>query len=132
MADHVGARGRRWTNVVVLVASAWALAASMWGWTPETMESGARDLVTNDSLLVGAYALAGTLGFVAVFTALRLPALSKALTALAGLLLLSGFLVLRSVDPVAVLSLGLTGIALLAAAPFMGPMPTPEEEGKHR
>lgn len=43
-----------------------------------------------------------------------------------------GFLSQRQLAPSALVSLGLTAFALLAAAPFLGSMPTPEDEGKRR
>lgn len=103
----------------------------MWGAPAEAVEAGG-ELVANEGWLASAYALAGTCGFLAVLAALRVAWLAKVLTGVAGVLVLSGFFAFRTVTALAALSLGVTGLAFLAAAPFMGPMPTPEDEGRHR
>lgn len=131
MRADVGPRGRHWTNIVVILAAGWSVAAASWGAPPEAVEAGGGS-VAAEGWLTGAYALAGTAGFLAVLVALRVPWLAKGLTAVAGLLVISGFFTFREVTVTAALSLGITAVAFLASAPFMGPMPTPEEEGKHR
>ena len=122
-------RVRRWANVIVLVASAYALAGS-WLSSPEVMVDTGE--VAVDGWLWGVYVGAGLAGFTAVFSAVRWPFLGKVLTALAGLTVLMGFFALRRVTLFAALSLGLTAAAFFLATGFMGAMPTPEEEGKRR
>lgn len=112
--------------MVALVISAYALAAGAWGTGPEAMEEPGG--VVGEGWLGLAYVLAGVAGFAGVFTAPRWPGLGRGLTGLAGLLLLSGLLAMREMTLVAVVSLGITGLALLGAAYWMGPMPTPGEE----
>lgn len=131
MGTDVGPRGRHWTNIVVILAAGWSVAAASWGAPPGAVEAGSGSIAA-EGWLAGAYALAGAGGFLAVLVALRVPWLARGLTAVAGLLVLSGFLALREVTVTAALPLGVTAAAFLASAPFMGPMPTPEEEGKHR
>lgn len=130
-AGVAGARRRRWAVVVVIIASVYAFAAAIW-FPPEVISGGGSREVRSEAWLWAAYALGGVLGLVGVFVALRWPALARGVVAVAGLLVLSGFFALRQITPLALVSLGLTGLALLVAAPFVGPMPTPEEEGKRR
>lgn len=122
---------RRWADVVVIVASMYALLSA--GWAPlELLDSGEGYEVSNSAGLWWVYALGGALGIAALATARRWTGLAKGLAAAGGIAILAGFLMLDRVTVFAALSLGGTGLALLGAAPFVGPMPTPEEEGKSR
>lgn len=120
----------RWTNVVVLVVSVYLLAASVWG-VPELVQGGGGD-VGNTQWLTVAYVVAGLAGIGAMALSLRSAGAGRVLTGIAGLVALSGLVALRQLTPFAVLSIAGSGLALLAAAFFMGPMPTPEQEGLPR
>lgn len=122
---------RRWADIIVIAAAAYAFGAALW-FPPEMISGDGGEAVAFGGWLWTAYALGGAIGLASVFVAIKLPKIARGMVALAGLLVLSGFFALRQVTFVAVLSLGLTGLALLAATPFMGRMPTPEEEGKSR
>lgn len=124
------AKRTRWADVVVLVAGVYAFAGS-WMSSPEAMTGGSGD-VASDSWLWIAYLAGGLGGIAAFFLAIKHPGAARGLAAAAGLVVLSGFAALREVSVLAILSLGLTGLALLAAAPLLGPMPTPEDEGEAR
>lgn len=124
------ARRRRWVNIVVIVAAAYALAAATHASPPESVEGLSRDLVAAQGWLWAAYALGGILGFAAVFSSVRWPRLGRPLALAAGLVVLSGFLTVETFTPLTVLSIGATGVALLAAGAFMGPMPSPQEEAR--
>jgi hypothetical protein len=54
------------------------------------------------------------------------------MVAAGGIAMLSAFGALQEVTLFAALSIGLTGLTLLVGAWFVGPMPTPEDEGKRR
>jgi cytochrome bd-type quinol oxidase subunit 2 len=125
------ARRYRWANVAVLVVSVYLLASSVWS-TPEMVEQGVGSSVFDPRWLVIAYVGAGVAGLLAIAFALKRPGFGKALAAVAGVLILSAFLGMRTATPLALLSIGLSGLVLLGSAPFMGPMPTPEQEGKPR
>ena len=123
---------RRWADVVVIVASLYAFMSSFWA-PLELLTGGAGREVAEQQGLWWSYAIGGVLGLVALFFAHRgKSGIAKVLAALAGLAVLSGFFTLDDLTLFATISMGLTGIALLAAAPFIGPMPSPEEEGKSR
>lgn len=125
------AKRRRWADVLVIVASVYALLSA--GWAPlELLDSGEGYEVADSAGLWWIYALGGALGIAALAASRRWTALAKALSAAGGVVILGGFFTLETVTVFAALSLGLTGLALLAAAPFVGPMPSPEEEGKSR
>jgi hypothetical protein len=125
------AKHYRWTNVVVLVVSVYLLASSVWH-PPEMVEQGVQSPGVYPIWLTVAYVLAGVAGISAVFLSIKRRWLGRALTALAGVLILSGFLAVRNVTPLALISMGVSALALLIASFFMGPMPTPEQEGLRR
>ena len=126
------AKRRRWADVVVIVASLYAFMSSFWA-PLELLTGGEGREVADDQGLWWSYALGGVLGLIALFFAHRgKSGLAKILTAAAGISVLAGFLTLDDLTPFATISIGLTGLGLLAAAPFVGPMPAPEDEGKSR
>ena len=125
------AKRRRWADVVVIVASVYSILSA--GWAPlELLDGGRGTEVAESQGLWWSYALGGALGLIALWVSRRSPALAKGLTAAAGLAVLAGFFTLRDLTPFAAISIGGTGLALLAASFFVGPMPTPEDEGKSR
>lgn len=128
---RAGAQRHRWADVVVIIASVYAFASAIWS-PPELFTGGGGWEVRQEMWLWGAYALGGLIGIAAVFVALRWPDLARVMVAVAGLVVLSGLFALYRVTTLALVSLGLTGLVLLVTAPFMGRMPTPEEEGKRR
>ena len=131
MAGRQQARRYRWTNVVVLIASVYLLASSVWT-TPEVAEQGVSSSVLDPRWLTAAYVLGGLAGITAIGLSLKSRLLGRALVALGGVIVLTGFLAMRQATPLAVLSMGLSALALLGSALFLGPMPTPEDEGKRR
>lgn len=125
------AKHRRWADVVVIVASLYSILSA--GWAPlELLRGGGGSEVGQSQGLWWAYALGGILGLAALAASRRWPPLAKGLAAAGGIAVLAGFFALERLTPFAAFSLGGTGLALLLAAPFVGPMPAPEEEGKHR
>jgi len=131
MVDRGTARRHRWADIVLIVASVYAVLAAMWS-PLELLSGGGGGEVRSSELLWVSYALGGALGLAAVFLARRSAGVAKVLAGLGGLAVLSGFLSLGEITLLALLSLGLTGVAMLVSAPFVGPMPSPEEEGKRR
>ena len=128
MAGRSGTlKRRRWADILALVASAYALSAAAW-FPPELVAGGTNNAVEAPAWLWIAYATAGILGFIGVFAASKSAVLGKVLVAAAGLIMLASFVAMASVTTLAVLSIGGTGLALLIAAAFVGPMPSPREE----
>ena len=133
MSTRIGkAKRRRWADVVVIVASLYSFMSAMWA-PLELLTGGAGREVAETQGLWWSYAVGGVLGLAALFFAHRgMSGIAKGLTAAAGLAVLAGFVTLDDLTLFAALSIGVTGIALLAAAPFVGPMPSPEDEGRSR
>jgi len=129
--DRTRARHFRWANIAVLVVSAYALAASQWGVPEHTLQDPA-SAIRVESWLWLAYLLSGVLGFASVFTSAWRPGLGRVLVGLGGVTALSGLLALSEFTLLAVVSLGVVGATLLSAVFFLGPMPTPEQEGLRR
>ncbi len=129
--SRTAAKRRRWADVVVIVVSLYAFMSSFWA-PLELLTGGEGREVADEQALWWTYALGGLLGFAALALSRRNPALAKGLTAAAGLAVLAGFFTLDNLTPFATVSIGASGLALLAASPFVGPMPSPEEEGKSR
>lgn len=128
LSEH---RRHRWADVVVIVAAMYCIAAATW-FPPEMISGGTSQAVGQESWNWIAYAAGGVLAVVGLFVALKWEIAGKGMVGLAGLVVLAGFLTLDAFTLTAVLSLGLTGVVLLRAAPFVGAMPTPEQEGKAR
>lgn len=124
-------RARRWASIVAIVASVYALLAAVWV-PPEFFTGGDAGEVGHSTWLIIAYALAAALGLGGVLTAQRNAGLARLMVAAAGIILLSGFLAMRQVTALALVSIGLTGLMLIGSAVFLGAMPSPEEEGKAR
>lgn len=125
------ARRRRWADVAIIGASLYALMIAVF--SPQFVAPReAEAAVRAQGWWWGGTALAGALGIAAVLFALRSTLLARALTVLAGLLLLSTLLAFERIEWIAWVAVIVPAIVLLGAAPFVGPMPTPEEEGHWR
>ena len=125
------AKRRRWADVVLIVASLYSFMSAFWA-PLELLTGGEGREVADSQALWWTYALGGVLGLAALAMSRKHAGLAKALTAAAGISVLAGFFTLDDLTPFATISIGLTGVALLAAAAFVGPMPSPEDEGKSR
>jgi hypothetical protein len=124
---HSEAYWTRWANIVVIVASAFSLAAA----AQFPLELGTRpvsDTVRFELWIPTAHTLAGALGIGSLLVGVRRPRLARVPLVAAALLLISGFLAFHRITLLPALTLGLPALAMLAATPFVGPMPRPEEE----
>lgn len=125
------ARRRRIADVVVIVAGVYALLIAMWsppGFGPEAAERTA----SSHGLWWWTQAGGSALAVASVIVAIRAAGLAKMMAAAGGILLLSGLLAFSELSWLAVRSLLIPGLLILAASPFVGPMPSPEEEGMRR
>jgi hypothetical protein len=125
------ARRRRWADILVLIAAVYAFLSAFWS-PLELVLGGDGYEVDNSGWLMGSYALAGILGISGVLMAVKNATVGRIMVALGGVAMLSAFGALQEITPFAALSIGLSGLVLLAGAYFVGPMPTPEDEGKRR
>jgi len=118
---------RRWANIVVAAAGAYSLAAA--AQLPVELGTGdAGETVRFEMWIPIAHTLAGVLGMASLFVAIRWPRFARIPLIAAALLLLSGFLALHRITLLPALSLGLPALAMVGAIPFMGTMPSPQEE----
>jgi hypothetical protein len=121
----------RWANIAVIIAGMWVLLIVMW--SPEA--AGPREQqVEVDSNAAWFYALAasGPLALAAVFVALRSAILARVVLGVAALSLFAGLIGFRAFGTLAWSTVIIPGLIMLVAIPFLGAMPTPEDEGQVR
>ena len=121
------ARGRRWADIVAILASVVLFAYSVWGGVLAG-DSGSLSEVRNIGLARGSNILGGLLGVVGIFAAQKSRAAGRALVIAAGLVALAGLFAFRVIDGTSIAASGAPGLALLIAGFFVGPMPTEREE----
>jgi hypothetical protein len=121
------ARGRRWADIVAILASVTLFGFSVWGGVLSG-ESGSLSEVRNIGLARGSNILGGVLGVVGIFAAQKSRAAGRALVIAAGLVALAGMFAFRVIDGTSIIASGAPGLALLIAGFFVGPMPTERDE----
>lgn len=131
VSDTEKIRRRRWADAVVIVAGLYTLAFALWAPTAAGGPEAGREAADAVAWWWAHY-IAGAMAIGSLFLALRRPGLARGLLVLAAVVLLAGLLAYGRFDRTALLALILPAGAMLLAAPFMGPMPTPEEEGMTR
>jgi hypothetical protein len=122
---------RRFANIAVIISGMWVLLIVMW--SPEA--AGPREQqVEVESSAAWFYALAvsGPLAIASVFVALKSAVLARVMLGVAGLALLAGLVGFRVFGTLAWSTLLIPGIVMLLSVPFLGAMPTPEQEGQVR
>jgi hypothetical protein len=121
------ARGRRWADIVAILASVVLLGFSVWGGVLAG-DSDSLSEVRNIGLARGSNILGGLLGVVGIFAAQKSRAAGRALVIGAGLVALAGLFAFRVIDGTSIAASGAPGLALLLSGFFVGPMPTEREE----
>jgi hypothetical protein len=128
MVDAVAeARGRRWADIVAIVASVVLFGYSVWGGVLAG-DSSALGEVHNVGLARGSTIAAGLLGVLGIFAAQKSRSLGRVMVIAAGAVALIGLVAFNAIDGTAIAALGIPGVALLIAGFFVGPMPTELEE----
>jgi len=123
---HVNSvRRRKWADLVVLFASLWAFAWAIWAPPSTEMEGGA---VRSLAGWWAAHAIGGALGLLSLFLAPRWRPLARVVLVVAACALLVGAFTSGRAAGAAALTLAVPGVLLLVAAPFIGPVPSPQEE----
>ena len=115
---------RRWANTVAVFVGLYVLAWAIW--TP--LGGGG----VSESAWWGSHVLAGIMTIIAPFVAFRVKILSRLLLFASACVLFLGLFSVNGLAMEAILSLLLPGLVILAAVPFMGPMPSEVEERKVR
>lgn len=120
------AKRRRWADVVVLVTAGFVTAWAVWVFPNAGPE-------VNEGTLYAVYAIGGVMGITSVPAALRSILVARALLVTSGLILLVGaFTAFEEVTFGGIATVAIPALILLAMVPFIGPMPTPEQEGLKR
>lgn len=118
------AKYRRWANVVVILTGLFAAGFAIWG------------IPIGDAAIENrwwwASGVGGFLALAAPFVAMRAPALARILLVIGAVALLLGLLAFEQITPAALITTVVPALLLLAATPFFGKMPTPEDEGMSR
>lgn len=129
MADRQ--RQRKWANIAVLIVGVYQFGLAFWGIglaQPAGIVEGVRWL--------GWYwftsGFGGLLAIASVIVAVRSATAGRVLLGLAAALVLSGGFAFSRLEGRLFLDVILPGLILLAALPFFGTMPTPEQQGENR
>jgi hypothetical protein len=121
------ARGRRWADIVAILASVVLLGYSVWGGMLAG-DSDALSEVRNVGLARVSVVVAGLLGVLGIFVAQRSRGVGRAMVMAGGAVALIGLFAFNTLDPTAIAAAGAPGLALLIAGFFVGPMPDELEE----
>ena len=120
-------RGRRWTDIVAILASVVLFGYSVWGGILAG-DSEAMAEVGNLGLARASSIVAGLLGVIGIFVAQRARGAGRVIVMLAGVVALIGLFAFTVADATAMLAAGVPGLLLLVAGMFVGPMPGPGDE----
>ncbi|HEU5184849.1 MAG TPA: hypothetical protein VFU01_09795 [Gemmatimonadaceae bacterium] len=120
-------RGRRWADIVAILASVVLFGYSVWGGILAG-DSEAMAEVGNLGLARASSIVAGLLGVIGIFVAQRARGAGRVIVMLAGVVALIGLFAFTVVDATAMLAAGVPGLLLLVAGMFVGPMPGPGAE----
>ncbi len=127
MINTTASTPRQVANIVVIVVAVILLALTIWGSSGaavrETGETQAGHAPWFAHFLAGAVALLGAIAA----QRWRYRRVGQLLVVVAALILLGALVAFRFVGTAAVLSLIVPAVILLAASPFLGPMPLPGE-----
>ena len=113
------ARRRHWADLVAILAGVWSFAQAIWGpviFSMETVDRGA-----GASWI--AFGLGGLLAIGAVLLAQRSTKPARIMLAVGGLILVGSAFAYRNPVSLPIISSLVAGLAMLAAAPFIGRMP---------
>lgn len=120
-------RGRRWADIVAILASVVLFGYSVWGGILAG-DSEAMAEVGNLGLARASNIVAGLLGVTGIFVAQRSRGAGRVIVMLAGVVALMGLFAFTVLDATAMLGAGVPGLLLLVAGMFVGPLPGPGDE----
>ena len=113
------ARRRHWADVVAIVAGVWSFGEAIWG--PALFSSNTVDPGAGATWL--AFGIGGLMAIDAVLLAQRYTKPARIVLGLAGLILVISPFAYRQPVLLPIVSSLVVGLAMLAAAPFIGRMP---------
>jgi hypothetical protein len=112
-------------DIVVLVASLWTIAQAIWG--PMLLPQGSQDRGAGSTYILSL--IAGSAGLLGVGLAqMRRATVGRIFVATAGLIILIAPFTYASLPPLPLTFAIVSGLALLAAAKFIGPVPPPHSQ----
>ncbi len=125
MATKQEDRKRTVVDFMVILVAVGLIGCAIWG-MPFAIARPSLE-IQSVGLMAGAYALAGALALASQFAAQRWSrrGLARGLLVAAALALLAGLLAFHTIGPRAWITMILPAAILLAATPFIGPMPSP-------
>lgn len=129
MRDVATARRQRWADIVVMVAGLWVTGWAFWSPIVPSPEVGA---VRDFAGWWAVSAISGLTAFASVLVTFRSTAVARVMLVIAAAVLLVGVFLFERITVSAFSRIIVPAILMLLAAPFIGPMPTPEEEGRSR
>lgn len=113
------AQRRRWADIAVIVVSMWSFGQALWG--PALLSQASQDRGASTLWLIAG--IAGLLGILGLFVTAKNLSIGRGMIALAGLMHLAGPFAYRNFAPLPVTFAVITGVLLLAAARYVGPLP---------
>ena len=113
------ARRRHWADLVAIVAGVWSFGEALWG--PALFSANTADRGAGATWL--AFGVGGLLAIVAVLTAQRYTKPARIVLGVAGLILIASPFAYRQPVWLPIVTSLAAGLAMLAAAPFIGRMP---------
>jgi hypothetical protein len=125
------AKRRRWADVVIIVTALYVWLAAVWA-PPALGPREAAVEAAQHGIWWWAHAIGGSLALASVFVAYKSVLLARLMAGAGAVVLLAGLTAFDHIGWLAVRMLILPAVLILAATPFLGPMPTPEEEGVPR
>jgi peptidoglycan/LPS O-acetylase OafA/YrhL len=126
VASTTSRRTRKWSDIVVVVASLVALGNAIWG--PFIMTTAGSDPQRGDTGIGYnwlAFGVGGLLALLGVFLAERRPRLARIAVAVAGVMIAVVPFTYDRWHALPIITSVILGLAMLIAAPFVGPMPAP-------
>jgi peptidoglycan/LPS O-acetylase OafA/YrhL len=129
MAESPSPKTRKWADIVAMLAAVVSLGNAAWG--PLIFTSVASDPTRGDRGIGYnwlAFVLGGLVAVLGLFLAQRWSRPGRILVALGGLMLVLVPFAWERFEALPIVSSVVLGLAMLIAAPFVGPMPAPWEE----
>jgi hypothetical protein len=116
---------------VVIVAGLYAVLSAIWA-PPGLGPAEAAAEALRHGVWWWAHAIGGSLALSSIFVAMKSVVLARILAAAGAFVLLAGLVAFDTIGWLAIRMLVLPAVLILAATPFIGPLPTPEDEGMPR
>lgn len=115
------AKRRTWADLLVLIVSVWTIGEAIWG--PSLLPQASQDQGASATYVISI--IAGGVGLLGAWLAQKRRGAGQLLVAVAGIALLVAPFTYRRGAPLPMIFAGVSGLLLLLAAKFVGPVPPP-------